>query len=95
MVIQDPVMSLFALVIAPPALFVLRKLIRRVRTIAKSQFTGGTQLFETMQETIQGIRIVKTFTLEDADACAHAEERRRGREPRPTRWRASPTARAR
>lgn len=65
MVYQDPVMSLFAFVIAPPALFVLRKLIRRVRTIAKSQFTGGTQLFETMQETIQGIRIVKTFTLED------------------------------
>jgi subfamily B ATP-binding cassette protein MsbA len=65
MVIQDPLMSLFALVIAPPALFVLRKLIRRVRTIAKSQFTGGTRLFETMQETIQGIRIVKTFTLED------------------------------
>ncbi len=65
MVYQDPVMSLFAFVIAPPALFVLRKLIRRVRTIAKSQFTGGTHLFETMQETIQGIRIVKTFTLED------------------------------
>lgn len=65
MVIQDPVMSLFALVIAPPALFVLRKLVRRVRVIAKNQFTGGTHLFETMQETIQGIRIVKTFTLED------------------------------
>ncbi len=65
MAVQDPVMSLFAFVIAPPALFVLRKLIRRVRTIAKSQFTGGTHLFETLQETIQGIRIVKTFTLED------------------------------
>ena len=65
MVIQDPVMSLFAFVIAPPALWVVRKLVRRVRTIAKNQFTGGTRLFETMQETIQGIRIVKTFTLED------------------------------
>jgi ATP-binding cassette subfamily B protein len=65
MVIQDPVMSLFTLVIAPPAFFVLRKLIRRVRVIAKSQFTGGTRLFETMHEAIQGIRIVKTFTLED------------------------------
>jgi ATP-binding cassette subfamily B protein len=64
MIIQDPVMSLVSLVIAPPALFVLRKLIRRIRSIAKSQFTGGTRLFETMQETIQGIRIVKTFTLE-------------------------------
>ena len=65
MVVQDPVMSLFAFVIAPPALFVLRKLIRRARSIAKSQFTGGVKLFETMTETIQGIRIVKTFTLED------------------------------
>lgn len=65
MVIQDPVMSLFAFVIAPPALWIVRKLVRRVRTIAKNQFTGGTRLFETMQETIQGIRIVKTFTLED------------------------------
>jgi ATP-binding cassette subfamily B protein len=65
MVVQDPVMSLFGLVIAPPAILVLRKLIRRVRNIARGQFTGGTRLFQTMQETIQGIRIVKTFTLED------------------------------
>ena len=65
MVVQDPVMSLFALVIAPPALVDLRKLVRRIRTVAKAQFTGGTRLFETLQETIQGIRIVKAFTLED------------------------------
>ncbi len=65
MVVQDPLMSLISFVIAPPALFVLRKLIRRIRAIARSQFTGGTHLFETMQETIQGIRIVKTFTLEE------------------------------
>ncbi len=65
MVVQDPVMSLFGFVIAPPALLVLRKMIRRIRTIARSQFTGGTQMFETLQETIQGIRIVKTFTLEE------------------------------
>ena len=30
-----------------------------------SQFTGGTRISETMQETLQGIRIVKAFTLED------------------------------
>jgi ATP-binding cassette subfamily B protein len=65
MVLQDPLMSLVSLIIAPPALFVLRKLIRRIRSVAKSQFTGNTHLFETLQETIQGIRIVKTFTLED------------------------------
>jgi ATP-binding cassette subfamily B protein len=65
MVIQDPVMSLSALVIAPPALWILRKLVRRIRAVAKAQFTGGTHLFETLQETITGIRIVKAFTLEE------------------------------
>jgi ATP-binding cassette subfamily B protein len=65
MVIQDPVMSISAAIIAPPALWMVRKLVRRVRAVAKAQFTGGTQLFETLQETIQGIRIVKAFTLED------------------------------
>lgn len=65
MVIQDPFMSLFAFVIAPPALWMVRKLVKRVRNVAKAQFTGGTRLFETLQETIQGIRIVKAFTLED------------------------------
>ena len=51
--------------VAPPALLVLRKLIRRIYHIARNQFNGGTRLLETMQETLQGIRIVKAFTLED------------------------------
>src|ERR1044072_113888 len=35
MVIQDPVMSLVGLVIAPPAMIVLRKVVERVRSIIK------------------------------------------------------------
>jgi len=65
MVIQDPVMSLAGLVVAPPALIVLRKLIRRVRSIVKGQFTGTTVTLETLQESLQGSRVVKAFTLED------------------------------
>ncbi len=65
MVVQDPVMSLAALVVGPPAILVLRKMTRRVRNIARDRFTGGTRTLETMQETLQGIRIVKAFTLED------------------------------
>jgi ATP-binding cassette subfamily B protein len=65
MVIQDPTLSLVTLVVVPPALLILRKLIRRIRTIARAQFTGGTRIMETMQETLQGLRIVKAFTLED------------------------------
>ena len=65
MVVQDPVMSFFSFVVAPPAFFVLRKLIRRIYSIARNQFQGGTRIIETLQETLQGIRIVKAFTLED------------------------------
>ena len=49
----------------PPALYFLRKMIRRISSIAKRQFTGGARILETMQETVQGIRIVKAYTLED------------------------------
>jgi len=65
MVIQDPVMSLVGLIIAPPAMIMLRKMVRRVRAIIKVQFTGGTQTIETLQEALQGLRVVKAFTLED------------------------------
>jgi subfamily B ATP-binding cassette protein MsbA len=65
MAIQDPVLSLVGLVVVPPAFLFLRKLIRRTRTVAYSQFVGGARILETVQETLQGIRIVKAFTLED------------------------------
>ena len=66
MAVQDPVMSLFSVVVVPPAMLILRKLIKRIKTIAHHQFTGGARILETMQETLQGIRIVKAFTLEDS-----------------------------
>jgi ATP-binding cassette subfamily B protein len=66
MAVQDPVMSLFSVIVVPPAMIVLRKLIHRIKTIALHQFTGTTRIVETLQETIQGMRIVKAFTLEDA-----------------------------
>ncbi len=65
MVIQDPVMSIAGFIMAPPAFFFLRTLIRRVRGIARMQFTGGTRIIETMQEALQGMRLVKAFELEN------------------------------
>jgi ATP-binding cassette, subfamily B, bacterial MsbA len=65
MVVQDPLMSFFSLVVVPPAFLILRRMIRRIYGIARSQFQGGTRIIETLQETLQGIRIVKAFTLED------------------------------
>ena len=65
MVYRDPLLALMSLVVFPPAMLVLRKMIKRIRGIAKTQFTGGIRVLETLQETLQGIRVVKAFTLED------------------------------
>ncbi len=65
MVTQDPLMSLLSLVIAPPMFLFVRKIVRRIRQLATSQFTSGAYIMETVQESLQGIRTVKAFTLED------------------------------
>jgi ATP-binding cassette subfamily B protein len=65
MAVQDPVMSLLSIVVVPPAMLILRKMIRRIKTIAFHQFTGSTHILETLQETLQGMRTLKAFTLED------------------------------
>jgi len=65
MFIQEPFLSLVTLVVFPPAMLVLRKMIRRIRSIARAQFTGGTRVLETMQESVQGMAVIKAFTLEE------------------------------
>ncbi len=65
MVVQDPVMSLVTFVAVPPVVFGLRKLVKRIKNIALNQWHGGVQTLETLHETVQGMRTVKSFTLED------------------------------
>src|SRR6201987_2773958 len=65
MIWQDPLMSLLGLVAVPPAMLVMRKLVKRIKGLAYNQFTGTADILETMQESLQGIRTVKAFTLED------------------------------
>ena len=64
MVTTDPYMSLFGFLVAPPAMLILRKLVKRIKGLAKTQFTGTADILEIMQESLQGIRTVKAFTLE-------------------------------
>ena len=64
MVSQDPLMALLGFLVAPPAMIVLRTLVRRIKSLAHNQFTGTADIMETMQESLQGIRTVKAFTLE-------------------------------
>ncbi len=65
MVFQDPMLSFIGLVVVPPAMLVLRKLVKRIKGLAYNQFTGTADIMETMQESLQGIRTVKAFTLEE------------------------------
>src|SRR6202011_410040 len=64
MLMQDPYMALLGFGVAPPAMLVLRKVVKRIKGLAYNQFTGTADILETMQESLQGIRTVKAFTLE-------------------------------
>src|SRR5436305_1144692 len=48
MVAQDPLMSLLGLVVTPPAMLVMRKLVKRIKGLAYNQFTGTADILETM-----------------------------------------------
>ena len=80
MAVQDPVMSLFSVIVVPPAMLILRKMIRRIRVIAHHQFTGGTRILETLQETRAGHPHRQGLYARGGDARADRRQRRRGRE---------------
>ncbi len=65
MVYVAPFMSLVGFVVMPPAVLTVRKLVQRVRAITRTQFGGGADILKTMQETIQGFKIIKAFNLEE------------------------------
>ena len=65
MVFQDPLLSLFALMIGPPMIFAVNYLVRRVRAITRESIEYNARLIGAVQEATQGIAIVKAFTMED------------------------------
>jgi ATP-binding cassette, subfamily B, bacterial MsbA len=65
MIIQDAFLAFICLVAMPVAVVGVRSLIRRTRKIVQRQFAGTGKILLTMQETIQGIRMVKSFNLEE------------------------------
>jgi ABC-type multidrug transport system, ATPase and permease components len=65
MIVQDPTLSLFALLIGPPLVFAVYKLMRRMRRITREAVNINSRLIGAMQEATQGIAVVKAFTMED------------------------------
>ena len=66
MVIQSPIMSLFALVIGPIAFGGVSTLVKRMRSVSNEELQGNAMIVSVMQETSLGVRIVKAFNLEKA-----------------------------
>lgn len=69
MFVQDPKLALIAVSVVPVAAFILSRTVGRMRKFIRRTYAGATQIMETMQETVQGARIVKSFNLEET-MCA-------------------------
>jgi ABC-type multidrug transport system fused ATPase/permease subunit len=64
MISQSPSLSLMAVVVAPPALIVGRRAVKRVRAIVRYEFGASANILEALQETVQGYKIVEAFNLQ-------------------------------
>ncbi|MBB3612852.1 ABC transporter ATP-binding protein [Rhizobium sp. BK602] len=65
MIVQDPVLSIAFFVIAPPLFIALRYISKRLRAATREAVVLNSHVLGAMQETIQGISIVKAFTMEN------------------------------
>ncbi len=65
MVYQDPILSLAIFIMAPPLLYALRYVSKRLRSATREAVNLNSHVLGAMQETIQGIAIVKAFTMEE------------------------------
>lgn len=65
MIYQDPLMSGASLVVLPAAIFVISRYVKKVRKISKRNVHVNSLVASSMFETVQGIAIVKAFTMED------------------------------
>ncbi len=64
MVAKDWVLSLIVFAVAPPLLYALRYVSKRLRAATRESVEINSRVLGAMQETIQGIAIVKAFTME-------------------------------
>jgi subfamily B ATP-binding cassette protein MsbA len=65
MIVLDPMLSAIALLIGPPLIFAVNRIMRRLRKVARQAVEVNARLVGAMQETTQGIAVVKAFTMEE------------------------------
>jgi ATP-binding cassette subfamily B protein len=84
MIAADPMLALVIFVTAPPLIFAMRRVSQRLRTVTRESIELNSHVLGAMQETVQGISIVKAFTMErqlaeKLDALIQQAEKRANR----------------
>ena len=81
MIYQEPYLAASIFVIGPPLIWAVNYIMRRVRTVTRESVEINSRLIGAMQESMQGVAIVKAFTMEDqltariTGLVEHAESR--------------------
>jgi len=81
MVSQDPLLTLIAMATAPIALIFVARIVQKVKAHDTAEFGHFASVLAAMQETVQGIHIIKAYSLESAtrdrvtEAAREAEKR--------------------
>jgi len=61
---QDPVLAGLSLIATPVAVIGVRRLGGRVKKVMLNEFKGFSMILESLQEVVQGVRVVKAYALE-------------------------------
>lgn len=65
MVYSNVYLSIVGLIVGPSVYFVVSKGLRRIRQISANEIGFFGQITTVVQETVQGIKVIKAFSLED------------------------------
>ncbi|WP_419907215.1 ABC transporter ATP-binding protein [Hoeflea sp.] len=65
MLYQDWKLTLAVALVGPPVVLALRYIAKRLRSVTREAVLVNSRVYGVMQETMQGIAIVKAFTMED------------------------------
>jgi ATP-binding cassette subfamily B protein len=73
MIYQEPFLAASIFLIGPPLVWAVNYIMRRVRRVARESVEINSRLIGAMQESMQGIAVVKAFTMEDQLAARIAK----------------------
>jgi len=59
-------MFAICLIVAPIGALVQKKLVKRVQKVSRAEMYSSSHVLNTIRESVQGVRVVKAFTLENA-----------------------------